>query len=217
MKRSEIARWSLIAIAVLMILPGLQAAFAPRSFFDDFPLGRGWISVGHTASDEHLVRDVGGIVPCADRRDVVVSVAPRGDGRGSDRLARAGPAAPRIITQGHLDGLGGADKAGLVGSLVLVPALALVSLWATHVGGPIMSDATAEQGCRPALRLVARHVLDELLLLILAGIPVGVVVAGLGSRLAMLVLRITSDAASSESRATMTSRSASSPCRAPTT
>jgi hypothetical protein len=40
---------------------------------------------------------------------------------------------------------------------------------------------------------VGRGVLDELFVLVLAGIPTGVVVAGVGSRLAMLVLRLTSD------------------------
>ena len=39
---------------------------------------------------------------------------------------------------------------------------------------------------------VRRGVVDELLLLVLAGIPTGALVAGLGSRLAMLILRLTS-------------------------
>lgn len=41
-------------------------------------------------------------------------------------------------------------------------------------------------------RAFIRNVLDELVLLALAGISVGVVVAGIGSRLAMLALRLTS-------------------------
>jgi hypothetical protein len=47
---------ALATIAVVMLPTGLQAAFAPRSFFDDFPLGRGWISSGGEAYNEHLVR-----------------------------------------------------------------------------------------------------------------------------------------------------------------
>jgi hypothetical protein len=39
---------------------------------------------------------------------------------------------------------------------------------------------------------VGRGVVDELLLLVLAGIPTGVIVVGAGSRLAMLILRLTS-------------------------
>ena len=129
-QRSEIARWSLVAIAVLMIPAGLQAAFAPRSFFDDFPLGRGWISAGDAAYDEHLVRDVGGLFLAlivvtlwsAWRREAMAAVAIAWLVQGVLHLA---------YHAGHLGGLGGADKAGLVGSLVLVPVLALVALWAT--------------------------------------------------------------------------------------
>jgi hypothetical protein len=54
----------------------------------------------------------------------------------------------------------------------------------------MMSDARASR--LVALRALGRSVLDELLLLALAGISCGVVVAGIGSRLAMLALRLTS-------------------------
>jgi len=37
-----------------------QALFTPRSFYDDFPLGRGWVSMDG-AYNEHLVRDVGSL------------------------------------------------------------------------------------------------------------------------------------------------------------
>ena len=130
MQRSEIARWSLIAIAVLMIPAGLQAAFAPRSFFDEFPLGRGWISAGDASYDEHLVRDVGALflalivvtLWCAWRREAMAAVAVAWLVQGVLHLG---------YHVGHLDGLGGTDKAGLVISLALVPILALVALFAT--------------------------------------------------------------------------------------
>jgi hypothetical protein len=129
-QRSEIARWSLLAIAVLMAPAGLQAAFAPRSFFDDFPLGRGWISAGDAAYDEHLIRDVGALflalivvtVWCALRREAMAAVAAGWLVQGVLHLA---------YHIGHLEGLGATDKTGLVVSLVLVPALALVALWAS--------------------------------------------------------------------------------------
>ena len=130
MERSEIARWSLIAIAVLMIPAGLQAAFAPRSFFDEFPLGRGWISAGDASYDEHLVRDVGALflalivvtLWCAWRRVAMAAVAVGWLVQGVLHLG---------YHVGHLEGLSGADKAGLVVSLALVPILALVALFAT--------------------------------------------------------------------------------------
>jgi hypothetical protein len=128
--RSDIAKWSLIAIAVLMLPAGLQAAFAPRSFFDDFPLGRGWISAGDAAYDEHLVRDVGALFLalivvtfwCAWRREAMTAVAVAWLVQGVLHLG---------YHVGHLDGLGGTDKAALVVSLALVPILALVALFAT--------------------------------------------------------------------------------------
>ena len=130
MQRSEIARWSLIAIVVLMLPAGLQAAFAPRGFFDEFPLGRGWISAGDAAYDEHLVRDVGALflaliiatLWCAWRREAMMAVAIAWLVQGVLHLG---------YHVGHLDGLGGADKVGLVVSLALVPILALVALFAT--------------------------------------------------------------------------------------
>jgi hypothetical protein len=129
-ERSDIARWSLFAIAVLMIPAGLQAAFAPRSFFDDFPLGRGWISAGDAVYDEHLVRDVGALFLAlivatlwsAWRREAMVGVAIAWLVQGVLHLG---------YHVGHLGALGAADKTGLVVSLVLVPVLALVSLWAS--------------------------------------------------------------------------------------
>jgi hypothetical protein len=113
-----------------MIPAGLQAAFAPRSFFDEFPLGRGWISAGDASYDEHLVRDVGALflalivvtLWCAWRREAMVAVAVAWLVQGVLHLG---------YHVGHLDGLSGADKAGLVVSLALVPILALVALFAT--------------------------------------------------------------------------------------
>jgi hypothetical protein len=39
---------------------GMQAAFFPRSFYDDFPLGRGWVAMDGPYN-EHLIRDVGAL------------------------------------------------------------------------------------------------------------------------------------------------------------
>jgi hypothetical protein len=129
-QRTDIARWSLIAIAVLMAPAGLQAAFAPRNFFEEFPLGRGWISAGDAVYDEHLVRDVGALflalivatVWCALRREAMAAVAVAWLIEGVLHLG---------YHVGHLDGLGATDKTGLVVSLVVVPVLALVALWAS--------------------------------------------------------------------------------------
>ncbi len=47
-------------LGAIQATDGLYALFAPRSFYDDFPLGRGWVEA-LPAYNEHLVRDVGGL------------------------------------------------------------------------------------------------------------------------------------------------------------
>jgi uncharacterized protein YjeT (DUF2065 family) len=50
----------LAALGLVQAFNGLYALLAPRSFYDDFPLGRGWVEA-LPAYNEHLVRDVGGL------------------------------------------------------------------------------------------------------------------------------------------------------------
>lgn len=50
----------LYGLGAVQLLNGLLALFAPRSFYDDFPFGRGWVEA-LPAYNEHLVRDVGGL------------------------------------------------------------------------------------------------------------------------------------------------------------
>ncbi len=47
-------------LAAVQATDGFYALLAPRSFYDDFPLGRGWVEA-LPAYNEHLVRDVGGL------------------------------------------------------------------------------------------------------------------------------------------------------------
>jgi hypothetical protein len=47
-------------LAAVQLTDGFYALLAPRSFFDDFPLGRGWVEA-LPAYNEHLTRDVGGL------------------------------------------------------------------------------------------------------------------------------------------------------------
>jgi uncharacterized membrane protein len=140
MNRQRIEAVALGLIAVFMLPVGLQATFAPQSFFDDFPLGRGWVSHTGDAYNEHLVRDVGALFLAL----IIVT------GWTVLRRLPARPVAVAWLVQGvlhltyhagHLDGYDTADKIGLVGSLVTVPVLALVALWAGR-----SSPATASQG-----------------------------------------------------------------------
>ncbi len=129
MGRQRIQNLSLLAIAIAMLPVGVQAAFAPKSFYDDFPLGRGWIATEGGAYNEHLVRDVGVLFLAL----VIVTAWTALRSRPSR------PVAVAWLVQGvlhvvyhadHLDGYKTIDKVGMIGSLVLVPALALIALWA---------------------------------------------------------------------------------------
>lgn len=134
MNRQRVERVALGVIAAIMLPAGLQAAFAPRSFFEDFPLGRGWIAQRGDAYNEHLVRDVGALFLA-----LIVVTAWTAWRRGPSR-----PVAVAWLVQGtlhvayhagHLDRYDTVDKVGLVGSLVIVPLLALVALWAGWSSG----------------------------------------------------------------------------------
>ena len=51
-------RYGLLAIAFAQLGVTAQALFAPRSFYEDFPLGRGWVEA-YPAYNEHLIYDYG--------------------------------------------------------------------------------------------------------------------------------------------------------------
>lgn len=129
MTRRPLERAALALIAVFMLPTALQASFAPRSWFDEFPLGRGWIAAQGGAFDEHLVRDVGVLFLAL----VVVTAWAAWRGEAMQAVAIAWMVQGMLHLSyhvGHLDGLGTADQVALVGSLVSIPVLALVALWA---------------------------------------------------------------------------------------
>jgi hypothetical protein len=51
-------RYGLFALAFAQLGVTLQALIAPRSFYDSFPLGRGWVEA-YPAYNEHLIYDYG--------------------------------------------------------------------------------------------------------------------------------------------------------------
>ncbi|HEU4656617.1 MAG TPA: hypothetical protein VFR97_03790 [Capillimicrobium sp.] len=56
---STLLRAVLAALAFGALSVGLQASFAPRSFYDDFPLGGAWVEM-LPPYNQHLVTDIGG-------------------------------------------------------------------------------------------------------------------------------------------------------------
>jgi hypothetical protein len=53
-------RTVLAAFGFVQLVNGLWALLAPRSFYAEFPLGRGWVEL-LPAYNDHLMRDVGGL------------------------------------------------------------------------------------------------------------------------------------------------------------
>ncbi len=121
---------------------GLQAQFLPESFYEDFPLGRGWVALDGPFN-EHLVRDVGGL-------NLALAVMAAGALlTNSVAVARTAAVAwlaytvPHAVYHAtHLHGYDTADAVANVVStwaIVLLPVLVLV-LCSRH--------ATREQGGR---------------------------------------------------------------------
>jgi hypothetical protein len=122
----RVERWSLAVIGVFTLPVGLQAAFFPESFYDDFPFGRGWVAVDG-AYNEHLVRDVGVLYLAL----VVVTLWAAWSGAGTRPVGVAWVLQGVLHLMyhlGHLDELDTGDQVGLVVTLTLVPVLAVVSL-----------------------------------------------------------------------------------------
>jgi hypothetical protein len=127
--RDRVVRVLLIVLGVGNIPIGLWAAFAPRSFYDDFPgFGRHWVSVDGPYN-EHLVRDFGAlslalaIVTLAAAitlaRPLVIAVA----------IAWLAWGVPHLVYHSrHLDVFDTTDQVLNVVLLTLLPVLALAVL-----------------------------------------------------------------------------------------
>ena len=140
---SRLGRLALVALGPMFLPMGVQATLFPRSFFDDFPLGRGWVAAGGDAYNEHLVRDVGVFFLAL----VIISLWAWRQPALQRPVAVAWlvQSIPHLIYHsGHLHGLGGFDKVALIGSLVAAPLLAVVALVATSTA----SDSGTTQSTR---------------------------------------------------------------------
>ncbi len=128
--------WALALIAVFYLPVGLQAALLPRSFFEGFPAGRGWLAATDGAYDEHLVRDVGVLFLALVLITAWVAVT-----RAAERAVAAAwllqGVAHLIFHANHLDGLRRPDSIGLLVSLAVVPILAVLA-WRAEVPGRII-------------------------------------------------------------------------------
>ena len=118
----------LLVLALSGLSAGIQATFWPRSFFDDFPFGLGWVAAD-PPYNEHLIRDFGGLNLGLG---LVALVAAFAGGRALVRAASGAWLAfgvPHLVFHlRHLDHLEGGDQASVAISLtvsVLVAAAVL--------------------------------------------------------------------------------------------
>ncbi len=127
--RDTVLRIGLAVLAVPAVIIGVWAAFAPRSFYDDFPgLGRTWVAPDGPYN-EHLVRDVGELNLALA---VVTIVA----------LVVLGPVLVRAVLAGwlvysvphlayhlrHMAPFGTDDQVSIGASLAIVPMVAVALL-----------------------------------------------------------------------------------------
>ena len=115
-------------IALFMLPVGVQAALFPRSFFEDFPLGRGWVAATGGPYNEHLVRDVGVLFVA-----LIVASAWTAWTRAGDRALAAAWIVQGVGHLGfhaaHLQHLPDGDRAGLLVSLIVIVVLAIVAMF----------------------------------------------------------------------------------------
>ena len=115
MNHRRVEQVGLGLIALFMLPAGLQGTFAPKSFFDDFPFGRGWIAHRGDVYNEHLVRDVGALFLAL----IVVTAWTAWRHRPSRPVAVAWlvqGVLHLVYHAGHLDGYDIVDKIGLIAS-----------------------------------------------------------------------------------------------------
>jgi hypothetical protein len=125
----RLMRLGLIVLGVPAAVIGFWAAFAPRSFYDDFPgFGRMWVAPDGPYN-EHLVRDVGELNLALVVITAVAAVAL------TPVLVRAVLAGwivysvPHLVYHlRHMEPFTTSDQVSIAASLALVPILAVVLL-----------------------------------------------------------------------------------------
>jgi hypothetical protein len=125
-ERQLVFRLGLGALAAVQGFNGLYALIAPSSFYDDFPLGRGWVEA-LPSYNEHLVRDVGGLFLATA---IVLGAAAYYLGRRLVAIALTSFLAfslPHAIF--HFSNLEPYDSADAIGNVVALAATVLIPVY----------------------------------------------------------------------------------------
>lgn len=126
------ALWTRIGLAYIAIgfgLVGFWAAFAPRSFYTDFPgAGRHWIAPDGPYN-QHLIRDVGELNLALMVVVIVAAITLSLPAVRAALLATIVNGVLHVVYHlGHVDMFSTGDQVAIIGSLVLAPIVALVLL-----------------------------------------------------------------------------------------
>ncbi|WP_053227549.1 hypothetical protein [Solirubrobacter soli] len=125
----SLLRVTMVCLAVSTAVIAVQGTVAPRSFYDGFPFGRGWVEL-LPPYNEHLIRDVGGFYLAFTILFVWAAVT----------LARA-LIVPLCVAWAvfslvhgifhalHLDGFSAGDAVAEIGGLAAVLVLPLLAIW----------------------------------------------------------------------------------------
>jgi nucleoside-diphosphate-sugar epimerase len=125
--RVRLVLW-LLAVSAFGV--GVQAEFFPRSFYDDFPYGRGWVAMDGRYN-EHLIRDVGALNLALLVLTIGAIVV------GTRAITRITAVSWLVYSLPHLVyhlrhltmAMPGADKVGIVVSLSIPVVAAIVMLF----------------------------------------------------------------------------------------
>ncbi|HEY2998626.1 MAG TPA: hypothetical protein VGJ43_08635 [Acidimicrobiales bacterium] len=125
----RVIRAMLVALAVVGVVTGLWAAFAPRGFYDDFPGGgRSWVSADGPYN-EHLVRDFGALNLALAAVTIVALVTLARPAVVAAALAWLVFGVLHLVYHArHLDVYDTGDKVGTMAALAVGVALPLVVL-----------------------------------------------------------------------------------------
>jgi hypothetical protein len=125
----RVIRAMLVALAVVGVVTGLWAAFAPRGFYDDFPGGgRSWVSADGPYN-EHLVRDFGALSLALAAVTIVALVTLARPAVVAAALAWLVFGVLHLVYHArHLDVYDTGDKVGTMAALAVGVALPLVVL-----------------------------------------------------------------------------------------
>jgi hypothetical protein len=123
------ARAMLALLCLYALALGVLAAFAPRTFYDDFPFFSHWVEL-LPPYNEHLVTDVGGLY-------LGLAVVFGWAARTLDRTLVLAVCSGFLVTAilhlvfhaGHLEGFGTADGVAEIAALASLLALPTIAIW----------------------------------------------------------------------------------------